>query len=303
MDSGQGMRVVECVPNFSEGRRPEVVADIVAAITAVQGVRLLDFSSDASHNRSVVTFVGTPEAVETAAFAGIARARDLIDMEQHHGEHPRLGATDVVPFVPIAGVTMAECIDVARSLGRRVGQELRIPVYLYEEAATRPERRNLADVRRGEYEGLKSTIGTPERAPDFGPPSVHPTAGATVIGARMPLIAFNVNLGTSDVEIAKRIARAVRGSGGGLVYVKALGIMLEEKHVAQVSMNLVNYVKTPIHRVLEMVRREAARYGVAVVETELIGLTPLDAVLDTTAYYLQLPKLSRSQVIEARIWE
>jgi len=294
---------VECVPNFSEGRRPEVVADIVAAITAVQGVRLLDFSSDASHNRSVVTFVGTPEAVETAAFAGIARARDLIDMEQHHGEHPRLGATDVVPFVPIAGVTMAECVDMARSLGRRVGQELDIPVYLYEEAATRPERRNLADVRRGEYEGLKLTIGTPERAPDFGPPSVHATAGATVIGARMPLIAFNVNLGTSDVEIAKKIAKAVRGSSGGLVYVKALGVMLEEKHVAQVSMNLVNYVKTPIHRVLEMVRREAARYGVAVIETELIGLTPLDAVLDTAAYYLQLPKLSRNQVIEARIWE
>ena len=303
MDSEQGMRVVECVPNFSEGRRPEVVADIVASITAVQGVTLLDFSSDASHNRSVVTFVGTPEAVEAAAFAGIARARDLIDMEQHHGEHPRLGATDVVPFVPIAGVTMAECVDMARSLGRRVGQELDIPVYLYEEAATRPERRNLADVRRGEYEGLKLTIGTPERAPDFGPPSVHATAGATVIGARMPLIAFNVNLGTSDVEIAKKIAKAVRGSSGGLVYVKALGVMLEEKHVAQVSMNLVNYVKTPIHRVLEMVRREAARYGVAVVETELIGLTPLDAVLDTAAYYLQLPRLSRSQVIEARIWE
>jgi len=303
MDSGQGMRVVECVPNFSEGRRPEVVADIVAAITSVQGVRLLDFSSDASHNRSVVTFVGTPEAVEAAAFAGIARARDLIDMEQHHGEHPRLGATDVVPFVPIAGVTMAECVDMARSLGRRVGQELEIPVYLYEEAATRPERRNLADVRRGEYEGLKSTIGMPERAPDFGPAAVHPTAGATVIGARMPLIAFNVNLGTSDVSIAKKIAKAVRGSSGGLVYVKALGVMLEDKHVAQISMNLVNYVKTPIHRVLEMVRREAARYGVAVVETELIGLTPLDAVLDTAAYYLQLPKLGRSQVIEARIWE
>ncbi|MBP7892599.1 MAG: glutamate formimidoyltransferase [Firmicutes bacterium] len=297
------MRVVECVPNFSEGRKPEVVADIVAAVTSVQGVRLLDFSSDASHNRSVVTFVGTPEVVEAAAFAGIARARDLIDMEQHHGEHPRLGATDVVPFVPIAGVTMAECVDMARSLGRRVGQELGIPVYLYEKAATRPERRNLADVRRGEYEGLKLTIGAPERAPDFGPPSVHPTAGATVIGARMPLIAFNVNLGTSDVEIAKKIARAVRGSSGGLVYVKALGVMLEDKHVAQVSMNLVNYVKTPIHRVLEMVRREAARYGVAVVETELIGLTPLDAVLDTAAYYLQLPKLGRSQVIEARIWE
>jgi len=303
VDSGQAQRIVECVPNFSEGRRSQVVAEIVAAITSVQGVKLLDFSSDASHNRSVVTFVGTPEDVEAAAFAGIERARDLIDMEQHHGEHPRLGATDVVPFVPIAGVTTEECVEIARRLGRRVGEELQIPVYMYEEAAMRPDRRNLADVRRGEYEGLKAAIGTPERAPDYGPAAVHPTAGATVIGARMPLIAFNVNLGTSDVEIAKKIAKAVRGSSGGLANVKALGVMLDDKHVAQVSMNLVNYVKTPVHRVLEMVRREAARYGVPVAETELIGLIPLDAVLDTAAYYLQLPKLGRNQVIEARIWD
>lgn len=295
-------RVVECVPNFSEGRRPEVVEEIVAAIKAVDGLRVLDYSSDASHNRTVVTFVGTPEACEEAAFAGISRARDLIDMEKHEGEHPRLGATDVVPFIPISGVTMEECVEIARNVGKRVGEELEIPVYLYEEAATRPERRNLANVRRGEYEGLKESIGLPEKAPDFGPARVHPTAGATVIGARMPLIAFNVNLGTSDIGIARRIARAVRASSGGLANVKALGVMLEDRQIAQVSMNLVNYVKTPIPRVLEMVRREAARYGVPVIESELIGLMPMDAVLDTAAYYLQLPKLEQSQIIEARVW-
>ncbi|MFY9134988.1 MAG: glutamate formimidoyltransferase [Bacillota bacterium] len=296
-------QVVECVPNFSEGRRPEVVREIVAAIEAVSGIRVLDYSSDTSHNRTVVTFVGTPEACEEAAFAGIARACDLIDMEKHHGEHPRLGATDVVPFIPISGVTMEECVEIARRVGQRVGEELEIPVYLYEEAATRPERRNLADVRRGEYEGLKESIGTPERAPDFGPARVHPTAGATIIGARMPLVAFNVNLGTSDIGIAKKIARAVRESSGGLANVKALGVMLEDRQIAQVSMNLVNYVKTPIPRVMEMVRREADRYGVSVVESELIGLMPMDAVLDTAAYYLQLPKLEQSQIIEARVWE
>ena len=296
-------QVVECVPNFSEGRRPEVVREIVAAIEAVSGIRVLDYSSDTSHNRTVVTFVGTPEACEEAAFAGIARACDLIDMEKHHGEHPRLGATDVVPFIPISGVTMEECVEIARRVGQRVGEELEIPVYLYEEAATRPERRNLADVRRGEYEGLKEGIGTPERAPDFGPARVHPTAGATIIGARMPLVAFNVNLGTSDIGIAKKIARAVRESSGGLANVKALGVMLEDRQIAQVSMNLVNYVKTPIPRVMEMVRREADRYGVSVVESELIGLMPMDAVLDTAAYYLQLPKLEQSQIIEARVWE
>lgn len=296
-------RVVECVPNFSEGRRPEVVEEIVEAIRRVAGIRVLDYSSDESHNRTVVTFVGSPEACEEAAFAGIARACDLIDMEKHEGEHPRLGATDVVPFIPISGATMEECVEIARNVGKRVGEELEIPVYLYEEAATRPERRNLADVRRGEYEGLKESIETPERAPDFGAARVHPTAGATIIGARMPLIAFNINLGTSDIKIARKIARAVRASSGGLAYVKALGVMLEERQIAQVSMNLVDYVKTPIPRVLEMVRREAARYGVPVIESELIGLMPMDAVLDTAAYYLQLPKLERSQIIEARIWE
>ncbi|MEA4884771.1 MAG: glutamate formimidoyltransferase [Clostridia bacterium] len=296
-------RVVECVPNFSEGRRPDVVMEIVNAMAAVAGVKVVDCTSDASHNRSVVTLVGTGEGCEEAAFAGISRARDLIDMEQHRGEHPRLGATDVVPFVPIRGVAMAECVEIARRLGKRVGEELGIPVYLYEEAATRPERRNLADVRRGQYEGLKQAIKTPERTPDFGPSAMHPTAGAVVIGARMPLIAFNVNLGTSDLGIAKKIAKAVRASSGGLANVKALGVMLEDRRVAQVTMNLVDYVHTPVARAFEMVKREAERFGVPVVESELIGLIPMDAVLDAAAYYLQLPVLRRDQVIESRVWE
>ncbi|MCR4424759.1 MAG: glutamate formimidoyltransferase [Firmicutes bacterium] len=296
-------RVVECVPNFSEGRRPEVVAAIVEAIAQTPGVRILDHTSDHDHNRSVVTFVGPPEACTEGAFAGISRAADLIDMEAHCGGHPRIGAADVVPFVPIRGVTMAECVELARTLGKRVAEELGIPVYLYGEAATSPDRRNLADIRRGEYEGLKQTIDTPERHPDFGPPRLHPTAGATVIGARMPLIAFNVNLGTGDLEIARKIARAVRGSSGGLVHVRAIGVMLSERNIAQVSMNLVDYTRTPIHRAVEMVRREAQRYGVPIVETELIGLMPLDAILDSAAFYLQLPKLSSGQILEAKIWD
>ncbi|MGB4337261.1 MAG: glutamate formimidoyltransferase [Bacillota bacterium] len=294
---------IECVPNFSEGRRPEVVAEIVTAIASVEGVRILDYSSDAAHNRSVVTLIGPPGPVVEAAFRGIARARDLIDMRTHEGEHPRLGATDVVPFVPIAGATMSQCVELAVALGERVGRELEIPVYLYEEAATCPERRNLADIRRGEYEGLFEKITKPEWSPDFGPSVVHPTAGATVIGARLPLIAFNVNLTTSDLNVAKKIAQAVRASSGGLAYVKALDVLLNDRNVAQVSMNLVNYRRTPIPRVMEMVRREAARWGVGVLESELIGLVPLDAVLDAAAYYLQLPKLDRSQVIEAGLWE
>lgn len=295
--------LVECVPNFSEGRRPQVVADIVSAIASASGVRILDYSSDAAHNRSVVTFVGPPAAAAEGAFRGMARAQELIDMRMHTGEHPRLGATDVVPFVPISGVTMDECVALAAALGERVAHELGIPVFLYEAAARSESRRNLADIRRGEYEGMFEKITEPGWAPDFGPPALNPSAGATVIGARMPLIAFNVNLATSDLAVAKRIAKAVRASSGGLAYVKALGVMLDDKGTAQVSMNLVNYVGTPVARVMEAVRREAARWGVGVAESELIGLMPLDAVLDVAAYYLQLPKLERSQVIEARVWE
>jgi glutamate formiminotransferase len=292
-------RIVECVPNFSEGLRQEVIDQIVGALASVEGVRVLDVQSDADHNRSVVTMVGEPEAVEEAAFRGIERAARLIDMDQHQGEHPRMGATDVVPFVPIAGVAMADCVEIARRLGERVGRELSIPVYLYEEAAARPDRRNLADVRRGEYERLKVEIETdPHRAPDFGPARMG-KAGATAIGARPPLIAFNVYLNTDDVAIAKAIARAVRHSSGGLRYVKALGLLVEGR--AQVSMNLTDYRQTPIHRVVEMIRREAARYGVAIVSSEVVGLIPNEALVDAARFYLQLDGFSPDQILENRL--
>jgi glutamate formiminotransferase/formiminotetrahydrofolate cyclodeaminase len=289
--------LIECVPNFSEGRRAEVIREIVAALT-VPGVQVLDVHSDAGHNRAVVTLVGPPEAVLEAAFAGVAAAARLINMDEHAGEHPRIGAMDVVPFVPLRGATMDECVELARRLGQRLGDELGIPVYLYEAAATRPDRVSLADVRRGEYEGLKREVEmNPDRAPDFGPARLG-TAGATAVGARPLLIAFNVYLNTGDVEIAKRIARAVRGSSGGLPHVKALGLLVGAQ--AQVSMNLTDFARTPIHQALEMVRREAARYGVAVARSELVGLSPQQALLDAAAWYLQLD-LDPQQVLENRL--
>jgi glutamate formiminotransferase len=292
-------KIVECVPNFSEGRRKEVIDQIAEAMAVVSGVHVLDVQSDADHNRTVVTFVGEPEAVEEAAFRGIEKAAELIDMDLHRGEHPRIGAADVVPFVPIKNVTMEDCVAMARRVGERVGRELDIPVYLYEEAATRPERRNLAEVRRGEYEGIKAEIETnPERTPDFGPEHLG-KAGATAIGARPPLVAFNVYLGTDDVEVAKAIARAVRHSSGGLRYVKALGLLV--KGQAQVSMNLTDYRQTPVHRVVEMIRREAECYGVSVIESELIGLIPNEALVEAAKFYLQLGGLSSDQILENRL--
>ena len=292
-------KIVECVPNFSEGRRKEVIDQIVEAMAIVPDVHVLDVQSDADHNRTVVTFVGEPEAVEEAAFRGIGKAAELIDMSLHRGEHPRTGAADVVPFVPIKNVTMEDCVAMARRLGERVGRELGIPVYLYEEAATRPERRNLAEVRRGQYEGIKAEIEIkPARAPDFGPQHLG-EAGATAIGARPPLIAFNVYLGTDDVEVAKAIARAVRHSSGGLRYVKALGLLVKGK--AQVSMNLTDYRKTPIHRVMEMIRREAECYGVSVVGSEIVGLVPNEALVEAARFYLQLGGLSSHQILENRL--
>lgn len=292
-------KIVECVPNFSEGRRREVIDQITEALAAVPRVHVLDVQSDADHNRTVVTFAGEPEAVEEAAFRGIEKAAELIDMNLHQGEHPRLGAADVVPFVPVKNVTMEDCVALAQRVGERVGRELGIPVYLYERAATRPERRNLADVRRGEYEGIKAEIAArPEREPDFGPRHVG-KAGATAIGARSPLIAFNVYLGTGDVEVAQAIARAVRHSSGGLRYVKALGLLV--KGQAQVSMNLTDYRQTPVHRVVEMIRREAERYGVSVVESELIGLIPNEALVEAAKFYLQLGNFSSHQILENRL--
>ncbi len=296
-------QIVECVPNFSEGRRAEVVEEIAAAIRSVAGARVLDVEMDADHNRSVITFVGAPHVVEEAAFRATARAAELIDMTKQQGEHPRMGATDVLPFVPLAGVTMEDCVAIARRVGERIGRELGIPVYLYEEAATRESRRNLADVRRGEYEGIKAEIETnPERAPDFGPARMG-TAGATAVGARWPLIAYNVNLGTDDLSIAKAIARAVRHSNGGLRYVKALGLELKDRGIVQVSMNLVRYDRSPVYRVFEMIKREAERYGVPVIGSEVIGLIPLPALVDVANFYLQLENFSLSQVLEARLWE
>jgi glutamate formiminotransferase/formiminotetrahydrofolate cyclodeaminase len=291
--------LVECIPNFSEGRRLDVVEQIVATIRLTSGVFLLDYSSDHDHNRSVVTFVGPPQAVEDAAFAAIAKAAELIDLEKHRGEHPRIGATDVVPFVPIAGVTMKECVEIAQRLGKRVGEELGIPVYLYEQAATRPDRENLANVRKGEYEGLKDEIKTnPDRVPDFGPNALSP-AGATIIGARSPLIAYNVYLDTDDVGVADKIARSIRYSSGGLRFVKGLGMLVDGK--AQVSMNLTDYRNTPVFRVVEMIRREAARYGANITHSELIGLIPQKALIDAAEWYLQLDDFTEEQVLESRI--
>jgi len=295
-------KIVECVPNFSEGRRPEVIEAILAEIKSVPGVLLLDKEMDKDHNRAVVTFVGGPEEVKSAAFKAIAKATELIDMEKHQGEHPRMGATDVVPFIPISDVTMQDCVVLAEQLGKEVGEKLQIPVYLYEAAAKRPDRVNLAVVRRGEYEGIKAEIETdPDRKPDFGPARMHPSAGAVAIGTRMPLIAFNVYLGTPYVGIAKKIARSIRFSGGGLRYCKALGFEIKERRLAQISMNLVNYRKTTIFRVFEMIKAEAERYGVPIISSEIVGLTPEDALLDVAEYYLRLENFKKEQILESKL--
>jgi glutamate formiminotransferase/formiminotetrahydrofolate cyclodeaminase len=292
--------IVECIPNFSEARRPEVVEAIITAVKSVAGVSLLDRHSDMDHNRTVLTFVGAPAEVEEAAYRAIAKAAELINLDQHTGEHPRIGATDVVPFVPIRNISMPECVQMARRLGKRVGDSLSIPVYLYEEAATLPERKNLENIRRGQYEALKTEMGVkPERDPDFGPRRVGP-AGATVIGARQPLIAFNVYLTTDDLSIAKKIAKTVRHSSGGFRYVKALGLLVEGR--AQVTMNLTNYHGTPVARVVEAIRREAARYGVAIHHTELVGLIPQEALADTAVWYLQLDQFDQDQILESRLY-
>lgn len=294
-------RLVECVPNFSEGRNKEVIEAIVEEVRKVKGVKLLDYSSDEDHNRTVVTFVGDLENIKEAAFNLAKKASELIDMTMHKGGHPRMGATDVMPFIPVSDVTMAECVDIAKEVGRRIGSELDIPVYLYEVAASADYRRNLADVRKGQYEGFFEKIKQPEWKPDFGPSEMNAKSGATAVGARVPLVAFNVNLGTSNVEIADKIAKTVRYLGGGLRFVKAMGVKLEERNIVQVSMNLVNYEKTAIYRAYEMVKMEAQRYGVPVVGTEVIGLLPMKALIDCAEYYLQIEDFSMEQILEKRI--
>lgn len=290
--------IVECVPNFSEGRRPEVVAAIADEISGVPGVKLLDTTRDPDHNRSVITFAGRARAVKEAAFRACAKATELIDMSVHRGVHPRIGATDVIPFIPLKGVSVDECVILAKGLARRIATVLGIPVYLYGEAAQRPDRRALPEIRRGNLERLRAEISSPERHPDFGEARLHPTAGATAVGVRKILVAFNVELETGDVEIAREIARRVRESGGGLSNVRAIGVPLESRGTAQVSMNILDYEATPIYRAFELVKAEARRLGTTVTSSELIGLVPEDALVDSAEYYLGLKGWSRSRTLE-----
>ncbi|HEX9919450.1 MAG TPA: glutamate formimidoyltransferase [Pyrinomonadaceae bacterium] len=295
-------RIIECVPNFSEGRRPEVIARLVEAVESVEGTAVLDTHVDADHNRSVITFVGGVEAIVEAAVRVAARAAELIDLRQHEGVHPRVGALDVLPFVPVRGVTLDECIHLAHAAGARIASEVGVPVYFYESAARRPDRVNLEDVRRGGFELLREEIETnPERAPDEGAARIHETAGASVVGARSLLVAYNINLDTTDLTVARRIARAVRGRDGGLRFLKALGFELRERGLTQVSMNLVRFQKTELHHAFEAVRREAARYGVRIVGSEIVGLIPQAALDRSAEYFLQIENFSPDLVLENRI--
>lgn len=298
------MALVECVPNFSEGRDPKVVEAIVEAMRP-HAVRILDVESDRDHHRSVVTILGAPEDCLQAAFAGAKVAVERIDLNAHKGEHPRIGAVDVIPFIPVSGITMEECVKLAHRLGERLWRELKLPVYYYEAAAMREDRRNLESIRKGQYEVLKDEARTkPERKPDVGEAALHPTAGAAVVGARGPLIAYNINLGTKDLAVADRIARAVRHSSGGFRHVKAKGINLADKGCVQVSMNLTDFRGTPMHRVFEAVKSEADRHGVPIVGSEVVGLLPMDALLQAAEHYLRIHGFdAQKQVLERRMWE
>ena len=295
------MPVIESVPNVSEGRRPEVVEALAAAVRRVPGVRLLDYSADPSHNRSVFTMAGDAAPLKDAILALFEAATAAIDLRSHSGEHPRLGAVDVVPFIPIEGASMQDCVALAKDTAAAVAARFKVPVYLYEEASTNPARRNLEDIRRGEFEGLAAKMSTAGWAPDFGPSSPHPSAGASVIGARMPLIAYNINLATDRLDVAKKIAAAVRHSSGGFRFVKAMGVSLADRGIVQVSMNLTNYEKTPMFRVFEAVKREAERYGVQVLESEIIGLVPAAALLSSAEHFLQIADFKPGQVLENKL--
>jgi len=281
-------KLIECIPNFSEGRNQDTINALVKEAQSVPGVVLLDHSSDASHNRSVFTMVGDPDGIAEAAFRLCKLASEKIDMTKHQGEHPRMGATDVIPFVPIKDTTAAECVELSKKVAARIYDELKIPSFLYEDSASVPGRKNLATCRKGQFEGMPEKLLQEEWAPDFGERKIHPTAGITAIGARMPLIAFNVNLNTSDINIANAIAKTIRASSGGYKHCKAIGVMLEDRNIAQVSMNMVNYEGTPLYRAFEAIRSEARRWGVSIIGSEIIGLTPVKALVDTAAYYLQV---------------
>lgn len=296
-------KIVECIPNFSEGRDLEKVEKIIDTLRGRKGVKLLDYSSDSDHNRTVVTLIGEPEKLEKAIIDMAGEVYENIDMTKHQGGHPRMGALDVVPFVPVKEITMEECIDIAKRVGKTIGEKFNIPVYLYEDAASSPERQNLATVRKGQYEGFFEKIKDPDWKPDYGPCEVNVKGGCAAVGARVPLVAFNVNLGTDNIEVANKIAKLVRNIGGGLHFVKAMGVKLEDRNIVQVSMNLVNYEKTAVYRAFEMVKMEARRYGVPVVGSEVIGLVPMAALIQCAEYYLQIENFSEDQILEKRVWE
>ncbi|MEN4334315.1 glutamate formimidoyltransferase [Streptococcus pyogenes] len=292
-------KIVECIPNFSEGQNQAVIDGLVATAKSIPGVTLLDYSSDASHNRSVFTLVGDDQSIQEAAFQLVKYASENIDMTKHHGEHPRMGATDVCPFVPIKDITTQECVEISKQVAERINRELGIPIFLYENSATRPERQNLAKVRKGQFEGMPEKLLEEDWAPDYGDRKIHPTAGVTAVGARMPLVAFNVNLDTDNIDIAHKIAKIIRGSGGGYKYCKAIGVMLEDRHIAQVSMNMVNFEKCSLYRTFETIKFEARRYGVNVIGSEVIGLAPAKALIDVAEYYLQVEDFDyNKQVLE-----
>lgn len=294
--------IIECVPNISEGRDAGTVEAVAAAVRGVPGARLLDVSSDPAHNRSVLTLVGDRKGVAGAVLALFDAAIPRIDLTKHRGEHPRMGAVDVVPFIPIRGSTVEDCVALSREVGEEIGKR-GIPVYLYEDSASAEHRRNLADVRKGEFEGFAEKMVDPRWKPDFGPGQRHPTAGAVAVGARAPLIAYNINLGTKDVAVAERIAKAIRHIGGGFRYVKAMGVELADRGQVQVSINMTNFKKTPLHRVFECVKSEAERYGVPIVGSEIVGLTPADALFLAAEHYLRIENFTSAQVLEMRLLE
>ena len=295
--------LIECVPNFSEGARPDIVEAIVAKVRAESSARVLDLQSDASHNRSVLTLAGDPDSLFKAVLALVGACLTVIDLRTHRGEHPRMGAVDVIPFIPLEGATIKDCVALAHRVGEAIAKAHNVPVFLYEDAASAPHRKGLEDIRRGQFEGLAAKLKDPQWQPDFGPSEPHPSFGAVVVGARMPLIAFNVNLNTDDVEVAKKIAKGIRHSTGGYRFVKAMGLIVDinGRKVAQVSMNMTDFTKTPLFRVMETIRNEAARYGVAISGSEIVGLVPTQALIDSAEHYLQLTGFSNAQVLETRL--
>ncbi|KRQ87567.1 hypothetical protein ABG79_00368 [Caloramator mitchellensis] len=296
-------KIVECVPNFSEGIDLDKIEKIVNPFRGKDNVKLLDYKRDADHNRVVVTVVGEPQAVKNAMLEAMGVAIEVIDMRNHKGEHPRMGAVDVVPFIPVKNMTMTEAVELSKEFAKEAAERYNVPIFLYEKSASSPDRENLANIRKGEYEGMFEKIKQPEWKPDFGPTEVHPTAGVTATGARMPLVAFNVNLGTNNIEIANKIAKNVRFLNGGLRYCKAIGIELKDRGIVQVSMNMTDYTKTALYRAFELIKVEARRYGVPVIGSEIIGLLPMEALIDTAVYYLGVEDFSMDQVLENRIME